>query len=603
MIPSTIARVDEWPLTATGKVDRRALPPPEEYDGGARDEAAAPRSSREEVLTRVWRKVLERDDAGIHDDFFRLGGDSILALRVVSTARAEGVLVTLTQLFRHRTPAAIAAVVEASPQEAHAPAGHLVAGPVPLTPIQRWFLDLAPAEAHHWNQSLVLAVGPRTLGGAWRRALEAVPAHHDALRLRLASAPEAPGGWRQEVAPPGGEAPFCEVDLAGLPDARREAAWAAAAVDVQASLDLERGPLLRLVLVRWPDRGDRLLFSVHHLGVDAVSWGILAADLETAYHAAAAGQVPELPGGSVPFSAWADRITTWASSPELAGEIDFWRRQTPDDLPLLPRDLPGDPEDDRVWSTERVEVTIDEETTRALVEAVPAAFGATVEEALLTGLAQTFGRWTGEPRLLVQLEGHGREDLFPDLDVARTVGWFTAVYPLLLTVPDRARPVEALKAVKERVRSIPRRGVGYGVLRWLSPDGAALADARRPEVAFNYFGRAAAVAPGHLLRPTTDSPGPVFSPRGHRPYPFQIEAVLRGSRLGARFGYSSSLHLRGTVDRLAAGFLDTLASLASHARNAREREHTPSDFPHARLDQRGLTKVSELLERLDDETS
>ena len=549
LVPAAFVALPELPLTPNGKVDRRSLPAPELPTTG---ETAAPRDELEAELARIWAEVLRLERVGVHDDFFGLGGDSILSIQIVSRANRAGMTLTPRQVFDHPTVAGLAAVVRAVSPETPAVEVPASAGPVPLTPIQRWFFDLAPADPHHWNQAVLLRsarpLDPVRLESAVRRLV----ARHDALRLRFRDG-------AQTVAADGGS-PFEMIETEDV---------TGAATRLQSSLDLESGPVCRFALLR-SGGGDRFLAIVHHLAVDAVSWGILLADLEALY----AGAEPPPP--TTPFAAWAERLASVV--PE---EADLWL-SAPARVPPLPVDDPS--ADSTVDAVRTVSATLGEDETRELLQATRGALRARAEEVLLAALARTLRRWIGDGPVLVDLEGHGREeDLVPGADLSRTVGWFTSMFPVWFEG-------EGLAEVKDRLRALPRRGVGYGLLRWSSGETAArLAALPRAQVSFNYLGQVdRALAEDSAFRPAPESPGPLLSPRGRRSHLLDVIALVSGGRLKVDWSYAEGVHRRETVQALAGGLLAALRELLA----GDEPALVPSDFPLARLDADGLARVA-----------
>ncbi len=591
MVPAAFVVLDVLPLTPNGKVDRRALPEPRE-ERASRGGQTAPRNTVEARLLEVWKAVLGVADIGVDDNFFALGGDSILGIQVVARARQERLVLQPADLFRHQTVAELALVAGTDGAAIVAPQGPVI-GPVELTPIQRRFFELDLAEPHHWNQSVLLETRRRLEPPLVAAALAQLLDHHDALRLRFERRDE---GWHQECAAPEGPAPLTWVDLSGVPDRELRPAIEAAAAQAQTSLDLSRGPLLRaVVLDLGPSRPGRLLLVAHHLVVDGVSWRVLLEDLGTAYAQAGAGALPRLPPKSSSYQQWSERLQAHAREPETAAELEFWLEQDGRGLAPLPRDaeagLPDLP--DVEGRAGRVSVTLGAEATEALLREVPEAYQSQIQEALLTALARALGRWTGSSALLVELEGHGREDLFPDLDLSRTVGWFTSRFPVVLDLGGTSTPGEALKSVKEQLRRLPRRGIGYGLLRYL---GAAAAHDLRaqpaPEVGFNYLGQFDQVVSSEsLFGGARESTGPTRCPSAPRAHLLQIDAGIDAGELQVTWGYSPARHRRETVERLAQGFLDELQALIDHCRSPEAGGYTPSDFPDLELSQMDLDGI------------
>ncbi len=579
MVPAAFVAVEALPRTSSGKLDRSALPAPE---APVSAEAAEATNDAEATLLEIWKDVLRVERIGIHDNFFDLGGDSILAINMIGKAGKAGLRITARQTFQHQTVAELAAVAgtAAAVEAEQGP----VTGPAPLTPVQRWFLEQDHPEPHHFNLSFVFAVRERLDPALLERAVAATLEHHDALRLRFRRTAD---GWEQEGAAPGGPTPFEAVDLSAQPDA--DAAMDAHGAGVQSGLDLEHGPLARFALYdRGPDAPQRLLLAVHHLVMDAVSLGVVLEDLEAAYRAAAAGTAPALPAKTTSYRRWAERLAEHARSEAARAELGWWTDPARARVAPLPRDRAVEATTE--GSASRFVVALDAETTQALLSDVPPVYGTQVNDVLLAGLAAAFARWTGRRELLVDLEGHGREDLFENVELTRTVGWFTAIYPVLLRLSDPDAPGEALKEVKETLRAVPGRGVGYGLLRWMGGDASAELAALPPaEVSFNYLGQFGALTSGDALFTLVDeAAGPPRAASGIRPHLLQVDAVVSGGMLHATWTYSRSAHDPATVRRVAEGFMAELRAIVAHCRDPQAGGFTPSDFPLAGLDQASL---------------
>ena len=587
MVPALFVALDSLPRNANGKVDRQRLPAPDlsrREAGGA----VAPLDPVEERLAAIWREVLGVERVGVHDSFFELGGDSILSIQASSRARAAGLHVTPQQIFERRTIAALAAV--ARPPREHPAAAGPVGGPVPLTPVQRRFLESEPPDAHHFNQALLLALARPLPPGRLAAVAARLAERHDALRLRFRQTPGA--GWQQECGPAAGSAVAACVDLAALPPRRWRQALASAAAQAQAALGLEHGPLLRALLLRGPAAcGDRLLLVVHHLAVDGVSWRLLLADVEAGCTAAA---MAEPPGTS--FKEWAERLQAYAQGEEPARELPYWQAELGREVPALPLDGGGA---NTVSSARTVTVGLSAADTAALLREAPRAYLTEVNDLLLAALARTLARWTGAAVCRIELEGHGREEIVPGADLSRTVGWFTTMFPVCLEVPARGGDGELIKTVKEKLRRIPRRGIGCGVLRHLAAgDGGRRAlPAVVPEIVFNYLGQLDRALPADgLLRPAAEPPGPVRSPRQRREHLLEIDGAIQEGCLQMAFRYSANRHHEATIASLADGYRRALAELIEHCRQARATRHTPSDFPLARLSQPEVEQLERGLE-------
>ncbi|HEX4499521.1 MAG TPA: amino acid adenylation domain-containing protein [Thermoanaerobaculia bacterium] len=591
MVPAVLVFLTALPLTPAGKVDRRALPAPDGGRAAVESPFAAPGSPVEETLAAVWAGVLGLDRVGIHDSFFELGGDSILSIQVVARAQQAGLRLTPQQIFERRTISALATVAEAVGPGARRWQG-AVTGPVVLTPIQRRFFAQTRDDLHHFNQALLLAAREPLVPARLERALDLLLSHHDGLRLRFARTDEE---WQQICAPPEGPVPFATIDLGSLPAADRPAALTAAAAAAQTSLCLAEGPLMRAVLYRCGlGEPDRLLLAVHHLAIDGVSWRILLEDLESAYRQLGRTGSAELPAKTTSFQEWADRLLGHARSEDLRPELAWWLAELAAGGGALPVDLEAGA--NTVASARTVAVSLDERETEALLREVPKAYQTRIDDVLLAALAQTFHGWTGEPALWVDLEGHGREEIFPDVDLTRTVGWLTALYPVRLAPLAGRGPGEVLKAIKEELRRVPGRGLGFGLLRYLddAAESRPLRSLAPAAVVFNYLGQMDQALPeASLFQAAAEPAGSPCSPRQERSHLLEINGGISGGRLRLAWTYSANRHRRDTVEQLAAGFIEALRGLIDHCCATGSGGFTPSDFPMMDLSQEELDGLVE----------
>ncbi|MCP4663055.1 MAG: amino acid adenylation domain-containing protein, partial [bacterium] len=589
MVPAAFVLLESLPLTAGGKLDRKALPAPDQSRPQPEDALVAPRTPVEETLARIWSQVLSVDQVGADDNFFDLGGDSILGIQVVAKAQEAGLRLTPKDLFQSQTIAELAAVAGTAPP-AEADQG-AATGEVPLTPIQRWLLERNLPEVHHFNQAVLLEVRQEPDLLLLERALAVLTEHHDALRLRFF---REEGGWRQLHAASGGAVPLIRIDLSALPEEPQGAALADAAAELQASLDLSRAPLWRVALLDLgPDKGARLLWLVHHLAVDGVSWRILLEDLDRIYRQIERGDEMALPPRTSSFKNWARRLEDYARSENLKGELAYWLAAPRALAGPLPVDSPGGV--NTMASARIVTAVLEVDQTRSLLQEVPAAYHTQINDVLLTALVQALARWTGAATHLVDLEGHGREELFAGVELSRTVGWFTVIYPVLLDLGTAWGPGEELMAVKEQLRAVPNGGIGYGLLRYLGGDRETvekLCGLPGAEVSFNYLGQLDPVlSHSSLLRPAPESSGPATGSGGLRTHLLEINGGIADSRLRMNWTFSENLHHRSTVEALAASFLETLRGLIRHCLSPEAGAHTPADFPEARLGQKDLDKL------------
>ncbi|MET7442867.1 condensation domain-containing protein, partial [Streptomyces sp. NPDC005568] len=548
----------ELPLTPNGKLDRRALPAPEPGHTAAGGPRTAPRTDTERLVARVWEDVLGVDEVGADDNFFHLGGDSILTMQVVSRLRREGLHLATRDLFTHQTVAELATVVGVAPQRSE---DGPVTGEVPLTPIQEWFLTTPRHSHHHFNQSVLLELDGTPDPVALGTALDALLEHHDAVRMRFTREDD---GWRQFNPPPtdGGSGLLLRHDLTGLTSAEADEAMGEAADELHAGFDLAHGPLLRAALFTGADRPTFLLLVAHHLVVDAVSWRILRDDLEAAYRQAAQGEPVALGERSTSFRDWARALAAHVADGGLDHELPYWEEAvTAEQLPVA--GTPGaDAGEKRVLTVE-----LDEEDTTALLRAAPTAYRTRVNDVLLSALALALARWTGRDRVRLDLEGHGREDVLDGVDLSRTVGWFTTVHPVALRVdePDEFGPARdwraLVKSVRRQLRAVPGNGLGFGALRtYGSPEvRERLGSAAHGQVVFNYLGQwdaRPADSGSGLIRAEHGSFGQDHDPRDSGSHPLEVVGAVQHGRLAFTWHHRTGLHDTATVREVAEEFAE-----------------------------------------------
>jgi amino acid adenylation domain-containing protein/non-ribosomal peptide synthase protein (TIGR01720 family) len=586
MVPTSFSFLQALPLTPNGKIDRRALPTLNACEEGK--DYVAPHTSTEQILAGIWSQVLGQERIGIHDNFFDLGGDSILGIQVISRATRAGLQLTTRQLLQHQTIANLALVASSTPV-VEAEQG-IVTGPVPLTPIQHRFFEQPTFAPHHYNQSVLLLVREALSATLLEEVVRSLLVHHDALRLRFH---RDPLGWRQVNASPG-STPFLVMDLSDLSDAEQETFFETSTTEYQMSLNLSDGPLLRVVLFNLGvKKPARLLIIIHHLAVDGVSWRILLEDLQTSYEQLRRGGRITLPLKTTSFQRWSQGLIEYAQSGQLRPELSDWLAEARRRVPRLPVDHRAG--DNTVASVRAVRVELSEEETRSLLQEVPATYQTQINDVLLTALIMSFKQWTRDQTLLIGLEGHGREEVLSDVDVTRTIGWFTSYFPLLLAVAETANEGEALREVKEQLREVKNQGIGYGVLRYLSADeqlASQLQSYPQPEVSFNYLGQSDQVLmESSMFTLANASTGPNRSPRSQRAHLLDIEGGIFKGTLQLTWSYSANLHRHATIESLAKDYLATLRRLIVYCRGGATIGYTPSDFPLARLAQGQLEEL------------
>ncbi|WP_139024959.1 condensation domain-containing protein, partial [Bradyrhizobium sp. STM 3843] len=606
MVPSTIVRLDHLPLSPNGKLDRNALPAP---DRNREADDQPPRNPVEAVLAGLFAEVLGLDRVGINDNFFELGGDSIQSMQLVARARGVGVAITPRQIFQYQTVATLAQVADRSQIIADVDSAPRCA---PLTPIQHWFFEQS-GPVKHFNQSVLLEVPADIKRPRLERALASLLIHHDMLRSRFV---RDATGWRQELSTVD-EVPvtLAHFDLAELAPDARIAQLQIAATTLQQSLDPVAG---RLAVAAWFDFGvetpGRLLLVIHHLVVDGVSWRILIEDLMAGYDQLERHETITLPDKTASFPSWATRLASHAQSAEVLNERDFWAGACRD-APEFPVDRVVDSRCATYGETEGLTTELSVDETDALLTMVPKAYHSRINDALLTALAVALTDWrtargdTGTATL-VDLEGHGREDLFAAVDLSRTVGWFTTMFPLRLDAGqlDIAELKEggpaagtALKRIKEHLRQVPRGGIGWGLLRYLNPRTARVLRSLPPRasISFNYLGRFDENSETGW-RLAGESAGAQIAPERGRDHLLEVVSLVSGGGLRLEWRWWPAAHDRASIADLADRFTAVLRGLIRHCSERSFGEFTPSDFPLVRLEEVRLASLQQRYADIED---
>jgi amino acid adenylation domain-containing protein/non-ribosomal peptide synthase protein (TIGR01720 family)/FkbM family methyltransferase len=575
MVPTEFVLLSELPLTSSGKVDRRALPAPRSTK---KAEFVAPRDQIEKTLAEVWCQVLRLERVSIHDNFFELGGDSILSVLIVTRAAKAGLRLLPRDLFQYQTIAELASSVGST--AAIVAEQTPVTGEVQLTPIQSWFFEQNLPDPHHFNHAMLLTlrqpIDPKVL----ERAASELVIYHDALRLRFRHVGDT---WSQWNAAPDQPVSFECFDLSQSDESQQAEAIQQHATRLQTSLNLPDGPLIRFAFFDCAPQPAQLLIVIHHLAVDGISWGILLDDLQCLCEHLSRNQQPRLPPKTTSYKTWARLLSEHAQSEAVLDELDHWLSIAGTDR--IPVDKDGANTEE---SAQSVTVALTADETRALIQDLPAVYRTRINDALLTALAQAFNLNT----LLIDLEGHGREQFVETVDVTRTVGWFTTIFPVVLPATSDD-PGANLKRTKEQLRQIPREGFGYGLLRYLSRDSSVVDQMRelpRAEVCFNYWGQLDQMFPSTLFRAGLYR-GFNRSPKQTRTYLLEINSSIVNGQLQTAWCYSENVHRRSTVENLANRFIAALRALIAHCQGRDALVYSPDDFPDVELSEHQLENV------------
>ncbi|MGD2088778.1 MAG: amino acid adenylation domain-containing protein, partial [Candidatus Aminicenantes bacterium] len=601
MIPAVFVHLETIPLTPSGKTDRNALPEPPKIAPGKHVEYAAPRNAIEKKLVETWGKVLGKNNIGIYDNFFMIGGDSIKSIQIASRMNEAGYEFQMKDLFQNPTIAGLSLFVK----ESHRAADQsTVTGKISLTPIQHWFFEYQVIDTHHFNHAVMLYWA----GGFDEKAIKAVflklQQHHDVLRMvykkekgeivQINKGLDYPLSLRvYDFRCQGQRGQGDQCSSPPREDARK--ALESKANEIQASIDLEKGPLMKLGLFRMHE-GDRLLIVIHHLVIDTVSWRILFEDIGHLYRQYQKGEPLELPLKTDSFKQWSEKLSGYANSESFLKEKAYWAELEAKAVPIIKRDFEEEP--GFIKDSVTLSFSLGEEETHQLLTGVNHAFGTEINDILLIALALGTRKTYGHNRVLIGLEGHGREEILKDVDINRTVGWFTTQYPVLLEMPDENDLSRQIKEMKECLRRVPYRGIGYGILKYLTREEhkKELDFKLNPQISINYLGQFDADVEEAAFGIANEAVGNMVSLKGQLETDFQVSGLIVNKQLEISIAFSKKQYKPGTVRTLLHHYKTELIRIISYCAHRKEREFTPSDFTYKEL---SIETVDELSMQYD----
>ncbi|NOQ24319.1 MAG: amino acid adenylation domain-containing protein, partial [Bacteroidales bacterium] len=582
MVPSYFVQLDELPLTSNGKVNRKALPSPEIKAG---DNYVAPKTKEESILVDVWSKVLGVEGIGITDNFFSLGGDSIKTIQIQARLNTAGFKISVKDIFLNPIISDLATKMIHKSKEV---SQEIIIGDFKLSPIQYYFLS-DETEQHHYNQSVMLHseeyLEEEKIQSVFRKLQE----HHDALRItcKLDNARKINGLYNNGI---DGFPVSLEVyDFREEKEASEKII--SCADQIQRSIDLETGPLLKLGLFHLQD-GDRLLIVIHHLVIDGISWRIIFEEIETLFNQVNKGEKLSLPLKSNSFRDWSTRLTEYSKTSQFLKEKSYWKDIVSKEEISLNRQIDNENLEDNDLGHKQF--TLDQIATTDLLNNTNEIYGTEINDILLCGLGYGVKKTLGNEKVFISLEGHGREDILPDLDISRTIGWFTTVYPVLLDMKHIDDLSLQIRSVKEKLRQIPNKGIGFGILKYLTPP--ELKDDVNydiePQIEFNYLGQFDSdVEQMSLFKIAKESGGNPISPNRKNNSDFSIGGMIAGGKLSVNITYKKKYYSEELIDNLLENYKKSLLEILNHCTKHTEKVLTPSDFTYQDLSIKELDKL------------
>ncbi len=547
MVPSLFIELNSVPLTPNGKINRRALPKPAANDINSDVPYCAPTNEIEEKLCGLFERILTTNKVGINDDFFTLGGDSLLVIRLVSQAKLVDIELTAKQVFQHKTVKLLAhASLNTKILRQETP----VIGEVGMTPAQHHFLQLNHTQPHYHSLGVFLEPRDNEFDiDAIEKSLLLVMQQHDTLRMRLTSDNET----SQLISDPiPSKAPLYQIPI----DETQERAFARTMnqhiYDTATSLDLSNGPLFKAMLYPSFNGEKPTLFLIgHFMLADIGSWHTIIDDFETCYRQLSRSEPVRLPQKGTSFAQWVEKLSEWGQSDEAKGQLKYWMLSERKHAAALTKDFPDGI--NSMASSQSIYIDFDEAQTEQLTTQVTKVTGAQIDAILLSSIVYAFMQECHSNCLMIDLLGHGREALFDDVDLSRTVGWFNTIYPAFLTYGNNKSPVAAIKDINEQLRAIPNGGIGYGVLKYLNRDQALIDHVNsvpEPQVFFNYFGHDN-TADLRVLHREDGFGGYGLDKKTNRLRPLAVGVYIKQNRLMVRWEYSNNIFKEERIQRLA----------------------------------------------------
>jgi len=566
MIPAYFVEIESIPLTPNGKIDKESLPDPKRILG---KEYIAPRNEIEEKLEEIWSSILGIEKIGIKDNFFKLGGDSIKTIQISARMRKYGYRIEMRDIFQKPTIMDLALLVKKDEKISEQSA---VTGAVKLTPIQRHFFEDNNIDKHHYNQSIMFESKEGFSKDAIKIIFTKLQEHHDAFRMRYIEK----NGEIEQINE-GLDFPL-SLDVYDLKDQKDAVEkLGKKANEIQGGINLAKGPLMKLGLFHLAD-GDRLLIVVHHLVIDGVSWRILFEDIETLYNQYKKGEKLDLPLKTDSFKLWSEKLSEYSNSDLFLREKSYWKKINSIEVPQIKRDFEVEGND--IKDTESISFSLSKEETNELLTRVNELFGTEINDILLTGLGIGINETFGNEKVLLAMEGHGREEIIKGIDISRTVGWFTSEFPVILDMSYRGDMSRQIKEVKESLHQVPNKGIGYGILKYLTSESnkSEFGFKLDPQIGFNYLGQFDTDVNRPSFEIAEESSGNDVSLNRERDFEIDIAGMISDGQLGISINYNKNHYKSETITRLINNYKEGLRNITSFCTEDRPKELTPSDF-------------------------
>ena len=580
MIPSYFVVLECLPLTPNGKLDRNALPAPRQIPLAEHGSEAC-LSELELQLASVYGSILGLEKIGRHDNFYHIGGDSIKAIQISSKLGELGLKVKVKHILSHPTIGQLAALDEIikSNKTQTEKERTVCEGTIRPAPIVSWFAAQRLADPNHWNQSVFLELGTDIGRERLQQIIHELVKHHDSLRINMRM---QSGDLYYNPRYLTEFGPVEEFDLSPYEAADQDEQMQRLGGELKSSMNMEQGCLLKACLFRLgKERRSRLLLTAHHLVVDTFSWLILLDDFNALIEAGENGQPFVLPAKTDSMQAWGEALERFYLR-EGSKEREYWEAASADGTALS---FDSESCEETGDSCAEVTALLSQEETGFWLFESRRAYGTEPKDILTIALAQTVYHYTGIPRVVLELEGHGREEIDDSIDVSRTVGWFTSLFPVALTVEEPGLG-EQIKAMKEQLRHIPSNGLGFGLYRY-GPGAGTVPTESGKHIRLNYIGEPES-ATGRLFRIVHDESGADIGRLNHLTCAMELLAMIVDGQLRIKLTYSRTRYRKETAERFLERYINQIGIVLEHCRRKDARQFTPSDFDAAELSQSEL---------------
>ena len=590
MIPAKCIRKDSMPLNRNGKIDRKLLQN-EAISNIKKEKFLAPRNQLEKKMREIWKKVLNiKTDISIQDNFFSIGGNSLLAIQVLQQARKVGLAFKAYDILKHPTIAELSAKIGRSDKVGESRTAEVVEGKVELTPIQMAFLTEF-ADVSHYNQYVVINIKQKINEAHLEKALQTLLIHHDILRAHYIKKDQQ---WEQVIGPYSECTFLTTYDLSEMKKNDQDDRVQQIVAENQGKFDLAKPPLMFANYFRLGTSHGVLVISIHHLIIDFISNSIIIEDLITAYNQLKSGMAVCLPDKSVSFQTWAKALMKYAENNTFVDDIEYWCSESMNKTAKLPVDYQDVISLNKEEFKESCVLTIDKNDTKRIVVDIADKYSFQAHEMVLACLIEALYDWTGNNRFLVSFEGHGRQEIDSAFDISRTVGWFSSAYPVFLSLDENNKdPAKSINDIKKDMNKVPNNGFNYGILKYLKKD-KRLERLARPAINFNYLGQLDNTVGGNE---TFELKYCYMSSAitNNLPYLLKVDCAIFEERLSIILIYSKKVYKQATIRRLADNLKKSIIRKTDLLLN-KEKEDTavckrcvlPDTFPGVEIDKNGI---------------